>query len=86
MSGAKILEGLEDAIAGGLSRVSIDGQVWARATDLYADQQEIMRINNALRVLILEARPFVSDAGSDEDPEAQRRALDLIERIDAAVK
>ena len=30
MSGAKIIEGLKQAIAGGLARVTIDGQVWER--------------------------------------------------------
>jgi hypothetical protein len=30
MSGAKIIEGLKEAIAGNLARVTIDGQVWAK--------------------------------------------------------
>jgi hypothetical protein len=33
--------------------------------------------------LLREARPFVHDAGTDEDPEASRRASDLLDRIDA---
>lgn len=51
MSGAKIIAGLKEAIAGDLARVTIDGQTWVRADDLLADQQEIMRINNMLRTL-----------------------------------
>jgi hypothetical protein len=30
MSGNKIIEGLKDAVAGNLSRVTIDGQIWTR--------------------------------------------------------
>lgn len=30
MSGDKIIEGLKEAVAGDLSRVTIDGQVWTR--------------------------------------------------------
>lgn len=30
MSGAKIIEGLKDAVAGNFSRVTIEGQVWVR--------------------------------------------------------
>jgi hypothetical protein len=30
MSGAKIIEGLKDAVAGNFSRVTIEGQVWQR--------------------------------------------------------
>lgn len=55
MSGQKIIDGLKEAIAGDLSRVTIDGQVWVRATELHADQQEIMRINNELLALLREA-------------------------------
>lgn len=55
MSGAKIIDGLKEAIAGDLHRVTIDGQVWVHATDLLADQQEIMRINNLMRDLLNEA-------------------------------
>lgn len=32
MSGHKIVEGLKDAIAGNLSRVTIDGRVWQRTS------------------------------------------------------
>lgn len=35
--------------------------------------------------LLREARPFVRDAGDDEDPEAQRRACELLEQIDKAI-
>ena len=49
MRGAKIIKGLKEAIAGDLARVTIEGETWAKVKDIHADQQEIMRINNALR-------------------------------------
>lgn len=51
MGGSKIIEGLKDAVAGNLSRVTIGGETWAKVNDIHADQQEIMRINNSLRDL-----------------------------------
>lgn len=86
MSGAKIIEGLKQAAAGDLSRVRIDGQTWVRADALHADQQEIMRINNAIRSALLQARQYVADAGSDEDPETQRNSAALLAEIDAVVQ
>lgn len=53
MSANKIIEWIKQAIAGDISRVTIDGQVWVRATDLQLDQQEIMRINNQLRDVLI---------------------------------
>lgn len=49
--GLKIIRGLEDAIAGDISRVNIGGDVWAKVEDIHSDQKEIMRINNLLRDL-----------------------------------
>jgi hypothetical protein len=54
-TGSRIIESLKEAVAGDFARVTIDGQVWVRATDLRADQQEIMRINNELLALLREA-------------------------------
>lgn len=83
MSGAKIIEGLKEAIAGDLSRVTIDGQVWVRATDLHADQQELMRINNALRVTLLSARQFINDLALDGTGEPSHA---MLAEIDAVVR
>jgi len=55
MSGAKIIDGLKDAIDGNISRITIEGQTWLRATDLASDLQEIMRINNEMLDLLIEA-------------------------------
>lgn len=85
-NGQRIIDSLKEAIAGDLARVTIDGQTWVKATDLARDQQEIMRINNELRSIVLEARPFVSDTQDDEDPEASARAVELLKRIDATVR
>jgi len=51
--GAKIIQGLQEAIAGDLARVTINGETWAKVKDIHADQQEIMRINNSLRETLL---------------------------------
>lgn len=54
--GPKIIESLKQAVAGDLARVTIEGEAWAKVKDIHADQQEIMRINNEMRVLLLEIR------------------------------
>lgn len=72
MSGQKIIDGLKDAAAGNFGRVTIGGQTWVRADELHKDQQEIMRINNKLRKLVLEAREHVP--------------AKLLARINAAVR
>ena len=59
MGGHKIIEALKEAVAGDIARVTIDGHTWARVSDIHADQQEIMRINNDLRALLLKAREHV---------------------------
>lgn len=69
---AKLIASIEEAIAGDFARVTIDGETWARVKDIHSDQQEIMRINNELRLLLLECRKHVS--------------ADLLARISAAVK
>lgn len=38
-----------------------------------------------LITLLSEARQYVSDAGGDEDPEAQRFSIELLYRIDAVL-
>ncbi len=38
-----------------------------------------------LRGIASLARPFISDAGSDEDPDANKTACELLEKIDAPV-
>lgn len=55
MSGAKIIEGLKEAVAGDMTRVTIEGQTWLRADTLARDLQDIMRINNSMRLLLNEA-------------------------------
>ena len=61
VGGQKIIEGLKQALAGDLARVTINGQTWVRVTDLNNDVQEIMRINNVLRDLVLAALKTCSD-------------------------
>lgn len=65
-TGARIIEGLKEAIAGDLSSVMIEGQAWVRATELRQDQQEIMRINNHLREVLIEIANRASNM-SDKD-------------------
>lgn len=67
MSGAKIIEGLKDAIEGDFTSVTIEGQKWLRADAIHADQQEIMRINNTLRV----ALGFIGELAEEELPHAR---------------
>jgi hypothetical protein len=43
------------------SHLTINGERWVRAGDLHADHQELMRINNGLRDLILRAREHVPE-------------------------
>jgi hypothetical protein len=40
---------------------------------------------NKLRDLLREARQYVADAGSDEDPETQTHSAALLKEIDAAL-
>lgn len=77
--GPKIIEGLKQAVAGDLARVTIEGETWARVKDIHADQHEIMRINNELRLALLATRPFILAA--PQKPGTQ----DMIARIDALV-
>lgn len=63
---ARIIEGLQQAMEGDIPRITIQGQTWARVTDIHADQQEIMRINNELlsalqAVLEIENEQYGSD-------------------------
>lgn len=88
MSGAKIIDALKEAAAGDIARVTIEGETWARVKDIHADQQEIMRINNALRETLLEARGVIANywpmCGPDEEPE--KGAIAILNKIDAIVR
>lgn len=81
MSGAKIIEGLKQAVAGDLHRVTIDGQRWVREDDLKADLQAIMGINNRLRETLLEVRQFVNDK-----PLTDEEASRMLAQINNAVR
>ena len=48
MSGAKIIEGLKEAVAGNFGRVTIEGQAWVREDA--AKDREIARLREALTV------------------------------------
>jgi hypothetical protein len=58
----------------------------AEVERLRAELADLAHEIERLLALLREARPFVSDAGNDEDPEAQRRACELLEQIDAALQ
>jgi hypothetical protein len=55
-SSQKIIDGLKEAVAGRLARVTIDGETWARLDDIHADLQALMQINNDLRDALLSIR------------------------------
>ncbi len=80
MSGKKIIEGLKQAIAGDFARVTIGGQVWIRATELHADHQEIMRINNSLRETLLEVRKFLDENADHPDTDGMIAKIDAVAR------
>lgn len=42
--------------------------------------------NERLRTLLTEARQYVADAGSDEDPETQRHSENLLRWIDDTLR
>lgn len=49
MAGAKIIEGLRDAVAGNFASVTIDGQTWVRRDSLIAAAPDLLA---ALRGLV----------------------------------
>lgn len=60
MTGAKIINSLQEAMAGDIARVTIEGETWAKVKDIHADQQEIMRVNNTLRETLLAIKGLVT--------------------------
>lgn len=59
MSGAKIINAIQEAIEGDISRVTINGEAWAKVKDIHADQQAIMEVNNTLRETLLAIKLMV---------------------------
>ena len=47
------------------------------------EARQIAETRDKFMALLAEAKAFVRDAGSDEDPEANRNATDLLARIEA---
>jgi hypothetical protein len=68
MTGAKIIDGLKEAMAGDIARVTIDGETWAKVRDIHADQQEIMRINNELRAGMLRQIALIDAWSNNPQP------------------
>jgi hypothetical protein len=89
-TGAKIIEGLEEAIAGDFARVTIEGQTWARVKDIHADQQEIMRINNSLRETLLAIKDICAGDRAPNWVEDGYRVTvtrgQIMDLVDAAVR
>lgn len=57
MGGQKIIDGLKDAIAGNLDRVTIDGQVWVRRdAEIERLREEIKRLEELWLAADAEAR------------------------------